>query len=233
MLFFRLATFVAFFCSFASFSEAQDSKGVDLHQAWGIVGSYSPDSQGIWVGQAEGRRITQAGVSYSRLIKQWSHVAFSYQGVVEPLFLESDPTIAGIMTSGQLSPQYFDPPYRPIFINGNYSVGTITLPGPRETTYAFAATPFGMRFQEFPKRHIQPTLSLDLGALYATRDIPIDDASTFNFLAYVGPGVEVFLGHDRSVRFEYLFEHLSNAHLGVENPGIDSSTFRLTLSRYR
>jgi hypothetical protein len=105
--------------------------------------------------------------------------------------------------------------------------------GPRENTYAFAALPFGTRFTGFTRSRIQPTFAINLGALYGTRNIPVDYTSSFNFLAYAGPGVEVYVDRRHSVRIEYLYEHMSNAGLGAQNPGVDSAAFRVTLAHYR
>ena len=48
-----------------------------------------------------------------------------------------------------------------------------------------------------------------------------------------GPGVQVFTGARSALRLEYLYHHVSNAHLGNLNPGVDQGVFRLTFSRYR
>jgi hypothetical protein len=246
-LFHGIRSFVV--CAFcfawlSSSSSAQEAAEFGGRLGIGALGSYSPTSQHILIGRAQGRKTTQAGFDYLHNLKSWSNIKFMYEGSVQPLYLESDPTILGTSTANVLGPptiNIFPEPYRPIGFPvylGGIQTGSLfilnnPISGPNETTYAFAVFPVGLRLLTLTKTRIQPTFAINLGAVYATRNIPVDYTSSFNFLAAAGPGVEVFLDRRHSVRIEYLYEHLSNAGLGAENPGVDSGTFRLTVTRYK
>jgi hypothetical protein len=207
--------------------------------------SYSPTSQHILIGSAQARKITQGGVGLVHGLNVWSNLKIDYEGSAVPLFLESDPVAAGLIPSGQSAPILFPNPSRVVNVteygywtvpnpNGGYiDVYGESIYGPRQTTYAFAALPVGFRVSGLPRSRIQPTFAIDLGALYATRNVPVDYTSSFNFLACAGPGVDIFLNRKESIRIEYLYEHLSNADIGPSNPGVDSGTYRLTLTHYR
>ena len=206
---------------------------------------YAPTSQHILTGHAQDRNTIQASFGYSRTLKTWSNACIAYEGSVQPLYIESDPTFIGTSRPNVTGPPtitYFSQPYRPIglygdfgyvYLGGNKSAAVAGLSGKRESTYAFATLPVGGRIVGFTKYRLQPTFAIDLGALYATRNIPVDSSSSFNFLAYAGPGLEFYWDRERSVRIEYLYEHLSNGNLGAQNPGIDSAAFRVTLTHYR
>jgi hypothetical protein len=67
----------------------------------------------------------------------------------------------------------------------------------------------------------------------ATRDIPVENASQFNFMFSFGPGVQIYSTPQSSIRIEYIYRHISNAGLGNTNPGVDQGTFRFTIIRSR
>jgi hypothetical protein len=223
----------------------QESGGFGGRRGISVDLGYAPTSEHILIGRAQERETVQGGLGYSRALKRWSNISVQYEGSIQPFYVERDPTFLGTSTPNPEGPPtiaMFSSPYRPIGLYGDFGyvyVGNgqsdpvLGIPGPRENTYAFAALPFGLRLSGFTRRRIQPTIAIDLGALYATRNIPVEYTSSFNFLAYAGPGVELFLGRRRSIRLEYLYQHLSNAGLGAENPGVDSGGYRVTLTRYR
>jgi hypothetical protein len=239
------------YCWGSAFLSAQEIPRYGATASLGAIESYSPSSHRILVGRARARKTEQAGFLYSHRLKRWSDFLLQYEGLIEPFYQESDQTFTGeSMTDaqGQTTTVSFSQPYREIgasdilgYIQSPIFVGQPTPPpipvvgmrGPRQDTYAFSVLPIGLRLTTFSRGRFQLTLSVDLGALYATRDIPVDQTSRFNFLAQTGPGVEVFLSRKRSFRAEYLYEHLSNANLGSQNPGIDSGAVRVSLNSYR
>lgn len=228
-------------------STANDRTSFGGRSAEAFSLSYAPTSSHILVGLAQSRRTTQAAWGYEHALLSRNLLNISYEGSIVPLFLESDVTVKGASApnvSGPPTVVYGDP-VRVLSVNeplyyinigtlpNTYLVPVTPIAGPRQTTYAFAALPVGVRLNGIARRRIQPTFAVNLGALYATRNIPVDNTSSFNFLGYAGPGLEVFLSRKRSIRVEYVYEHLSNANLGNTNPGVDSATFRMTLSHYR
>jgi hypothetical protein len=244
---------LAFLLLSSQIAFAQSDFRIEQPKAYGgkysffVNTSFSPNSSHLLIGSTYDRKITQFGFGYEHKVSQNRLIRAAFEGSILPVFLESDPT-----TKGSFYVAYPNAPTTYVFFSPVRTLGTVTgtipvatvfstygfvniypINGPRQTTYAFAALPIGGRLNGLPHSRIQPTFAVNLGALYAARNVPIDDTSSFNFLAYAGPGVEVFLSHRRSLRFEYLYEHLSNANLGNTNPGIDSGTFRLTVSRHR
>jgi hypothetical protein len=102
-----------------------------------------------------------------------------------------------------------------------------------ENSYAAAVTPLGARVSAMPHWRVQPTFALDLGFVIGARAIPIDDATRFNYMFAIGPGIEFYGGAHTSLRVEYVYRHFSNAGQGEENPGVDQGVVRLTVSRHR
>jgi hypothetical protein len=72
---------------------------------------------------------------------------------------------------------------------------------------------------------------MDLGVVLSGRDLPINDASKFNYLFSFGPGFEFFYRRNQAVRLEYLYRHMSNGNSAPANPGVDQGVIRLTLTR--
>jgi opacity protein-like surface antigen len=240
----RKAAIVSIFAGIASLCCAtihgQEPFRLDATQSFGFSTTYSPDSSHILIGNAEQRRIWTLGVEYTHLLHQGPRFRFDYEGSVMPLYKETDPFESG--TTFTLNNQVVflpQPPMRLVYpIRG--SVGTFLSPGNpavpiyaltgREDTYAAAFAPLGVRVSAFPRRRIQPTLSLDLGFIVSARDIPIDDSSWFNFMFSFGPGVQFITSPNASLRVEYIYRHESNASLGNQNPGVDQGVTRITLS---
>jgi hypothetical protein len=245
----RITLILALSCFTLSIGAArlvgQETETFGTRQGVSTWFGFAPTSQHILIGTAQNRETFQAALGYTYKIKRWSDLSISYEGSIQPIYFERDPTFIGTSKPNQTGPPTittFLQPYRPIGLYGDFgyvyigngqSVAIAGVPGPRENTYAFAALPLGVRVAVFTRGRFQPTFSIDLGALYAARNIPVDYSSSFNFLASLGPGLEVYLTQKRSVRLEYLYEHLSNAGLGSQNPGLDSGGYRLTFTQYR
>ena len=103
----------------------------------------------------------------------------------------------------------------------------------RQNTYAAALSPLGARMTALPDRKLRPSFAVDLGFVVSSRDIPINESDQFNYMFAFGPGVELYTSQWSSVRLEYLYRHISNAHEGMVNPGVDQGVIRMTLSHHR
>jgi hypothetical protein len=212
-------------------------------QSIGFSSSYSPDSSRILIGTAGQRRTWTVAAEYTHLLHRGPHFRLDYEGSVTPMFLESDPTVTGIIFTFRgvnfAAPQT---PLRVISVNHG-PIGTILTGGGttipiyglfgRENTYAGAVAPLGARITALPRWRIQPSFALDLGFVASTRDIPVDDSSRFNYMFAVGPGVQIFSDRKTSWRLEYIYRHISNAGQGDQNPGVDQAVVRLTISHHR
>jgi hypothetical protein len=228
---------LCFSCAFNKQILAQELAG---RQSFGIASTFAPDSSHILIGHAEQRRVWTAGLEYSRRLWGNGSIRIDYEGSLAPFFQERDPTLVAeyaIINGNQVTAPASG--LRVVYAN-NDSVGgggfgnTIPLyPIYGSTkTYAFAISPLGARVSGFSYHHIQPTFSTDLGMVFSSRDLPVDDSSSINYLFSFGPGVEILRGNG-AIRLEYLYRHMSNANAGYNNPGVDSGVFRLTLSRSR
>jgi hypothetical protein len=211
--------------------------------SYGVSGTYSPDSSHILIGDSRKRQVWTIGAEYSHVLRQGPHFRFDYEAAVMPVWEERDPTVTGteFFVSGQpiVTPQT---PVRVVNIT-HLPVGTI-LTGSgtfapvyalfgTENTYAAAITPLGARLSAMPRWRVQPTFAIDLGFVFSSRDLPIDDAAPFNFMFAMGPGIQFYSDAHTSWRLEYLYRHFSNAGVGDENPGVDQGVVRLTVSRHR
>jgi Lipid A 3-O-deacylase (PagL) len=221
----------------------QERGGLGGVESFGFSTTYSPNSSHIVIGLAQQRRTWTTGFEYTHLLHVNRSLRFDYEGSLLPLYLESDPTVIGTITT--LAGRTFitpEPPVRVVFVDRG-SVGTATAGGGtsapiyaiygRENTYAWSLAPVGVRVSAFPRSRIQPSLALDLGFVVSSRDIPVDDSDQFNYLFSFGPGVQVYSSSRSSVRLEYIYRHISNAHQGYQNPGVDQGVFRLTFSHHR
>ena len=209
-------------------------------QSFGISSSFAPDSSHILIGDAEQRRVWTAGLEYSRRLWGNGSLRLDYEGSVAPFFQERDPTLVAeyaIINGNRVTVPASG--LRVVYANNDPVGGggfgnTIPLyPIYGSTkTYAFAISPIGARISGFSSHRLQPTFSTDLGMVFSSRDLPVDDSASVNFLFSFGPGVEILRGNG-AIRLEYLYRHMSNANSGDNNPGVDSGVFRLTLSRLR
>jgi hypothetical protein len=216
---------------------AQELSG---RQSFGISSSFAPDSSHILIGDAEQRRVWTAGLEYSRRLWGNGSLRLDYEGSLAPFFQERDPTLVAeyaIINGNRVTVPASG--LRVVYANNDPVGGggfgnTIPLyPIYRSTkTYAFAISPIGARISGFSSHRLQPTFSTDLGMVFSSRDLPVDDSASVNFLFSFGPGVEILRGNG-AIRLEYLYRHMSNANSGDNNPGVDSGVFRLTLSRLR
>ncbi len=221
----------------------QDAGGFGGVQSLGIAASYSPDSSHMLIGESEQRRLWSAGIEYTRLLRQGSRLRLDYEGSVQPFYLESDPTLTStVFTYGGHTFVTPGQPVRVVSVERG-PVGSVPLgAGPsipfyalygRQNTYAAVLAPLGARIGVLPRRRVQPSFAINLGLVFSARDIPVDDAERFNFMFEFGPGVQVYSSARSSLRLEYLYHHVSNAHLGNQNPGVDQGVFRVTFSRHR
>ncbi|MGA2897457.1 MAG: hypothetical protein ABSE27_07665 [Acidobacteriaceae bacterium] len=232
---------LAGWCAPARGQAVDGAGGVGRVQSYGFSTSYSKTSSHILIGDASQRRIWTLGAEYTHLLHQGERFRLDYEGSVMPLFEETDPTVTGtIFTNGGQSVITPQTPVRVIAVAhgpvGSAPVG-VGLSVPlyalfgRQDTYAAAFSPLGARISALPRWRVQPSFALDLGFVVSARDIPVDEADRFNYMFSLGPGVQFFSSPQASVRVEYIYRHVSNAHQGYENPGIDQGVFRVTVSR--
>jgi hypothetical protein len=206
--------------------------------------SYAPNSGKILIGESEDRRITTFGVEYARQIWSGRAAHIDYRGEFSPYYRESDPTAVGteftILGSTVFTP--FPTPFRVVSTKRQPIGNECYAPdacspiylvfGQSEITHGFMVSPLGARAVFLPDRKLAPTFEAELGMVFASRQIPIDLGSSVNYEFGFGPGVQWSVTRQSTLRFEYIFRHISNANMGTENPGIDQGVYRLSISRH-
>jgi Lipid A 3-O-deacylase (PagL) len=208
----------------------------------GVFGAYSADSSHMLLGYAENRELLDFGVSYNRRLILNHIVNWQYSGELLPVALESDPmtletiqSATPIVSTTLLGGQ--DPMVTCAPVAANYSftdsgttysgTAVFTCSG-RRWTMGEAISPVGFQWNFLPRLKTQPFLVGHGGYMYSTRQIPIDEAGSFNFTFDLGAGVELYRNKTRSIRFEYRYHHISNHQTAQINPGIDNGLFQLT-----
>jgi opacity protein-like surface antigen len=209
------------------------------HQySYGIFTEYSPTSSHIILGGSRQRELFGVGGAFTwRLVARRS-MELDYLFEVRPLLFESDPTVVSFYSNNY---GYISFP-RPVAIvdpgnlanPSNFGIAQYAQAGysqakfARRWTYNGGVSPFGVQFNGFKHRRIQPLTMLNGGLLVATREIPIPQSSYFNFTFQFGGGVEWYRTPSQSLLLEYRIHHFSNKNLGTYNPGTDSGIWNLT-----
>jgi hypothetical protein len=242
--------FIVALCS-CVYAQNTDEGRYDHRIAFSVFANYSNDSSHIILGISENRKIAGFGASYQRRLIGNDGIEWSYEAEVLPVLFESDPVGSGtdefllngipVVISNGPNPITFSGPRRSSCQSGTFvSIGATTSAGTyttvltqvcgRQWTYTGGLSPLGQRIS-FAKRHrLQPFLVANAGFLASTRDIPMDESSSFNFTFEGGAGIEWFRNHEHSFSFDYRLHHLSNDFIGASNPGVDSGIFRVTYS---
>jgi len=222
---------------------SQEPGGFGGVWSYGASWTYSPDSSHILIGESEQRQVWTLGGNYSHILSQGPRFRFDYEAAVMPVWEERDPTVTAteFFVSGQAIINQLTPARvvrvtnQPVgtALTGNGTFTPIYALFGTESTYAAAVTPLGVRVSAMPRWRVQPTFALDLGFVFGSRAIPIDDATAFNYTFALGPGIQFYSNAHTSWRVEYVYRHMSNAGRGDENPGLDQGVVRVIVSRHR
>jgi len=89
-------------------------------------------------------------------------------------------------------------------------------------TYGIGANPVVLKWNFTHGKKFAPFVEASGGFLVTSRDFPVSDSSSFNFVSTGGAGFHYFLKPKRAVTFTGKVFHLSNASNGDRNPGINS-----------
>lgn len=92
----------------------------------------------------------------------------------------------------------------------------------RSTIYGGGVAPLGFKVNFATQHRIQPFIAASIGLLYFQEDVPVPDSSRFNFSSQIGLGVQLFLAPKRALTLGYKVDHLSNANISRNNPGMNS-----------
>ena len=219
---------------------ATETKGhpFSRRNTWSLFEEYSPSSSHKIAGFAEDRKLFAFGGEYAHRLSLHKWTAIYFLVRVRPVLLVGDPVLVAFrdVNTQKIVERVLGAP-RPIMLDHDLvplpvGIGnTIVVAFPsygRKWTYSAGVSPLGLEVNLLPRRRLQPLLMASGGFVVSSRDVPIDDSSRFNFTYEFGGGVEWFYKQTGSVRVGFEIHHISNAHIGATNPGIDSGLFQFT-----
>lgn len=205
---------------------------------------YSNASSHILIGTAYNRRLAASGIEYARRLLQSERLAWYYVADLRPVMFLQDPVSSTTQTVQFGTQAHYGPfliqtgpieraCHSTTFVEASNSdqpkqtiVDTVTC-GTR-WTYLGGVSPLGQEVVFLPKSRIQPYALGNAGIVVATRDVPSDYSSAFNFTFEFGVGMRLLPTPTRGVSIDYRIRHLSNGYLGFNNPGIDNQILRVS-----
>jgi hypothetical protein len=183
----------------ASASPQSTSEGIQKRDnEWGIWGGISFNSPTL-IGKTPNAKYGHIGLRYGRVLAASKTVAFEWTIDAVPLALLSTERSTALL---------FPPPG-----------GFVTRP--RNTVYGAGAAPIGLKFNFRRNRRVQPFGQATGGFLYFSEQVPITNASQFNFTFDFSGGVQIVNSNRRSWTIGYKYHHISNGNTGFFNPGVD------------
>jgi hypothetical protein len=103
----------------------------------------------------------------------------------------------------------------------------------RQRAYGSGLSPEGFQLDLLPRRRVQPFFSHDGGFIYFSQRVLSPEGSRFMYTVDLGAGVNIFRKGRQAVTIGYRYQHLSNANISAHNPGTDTNTFYVGVSRFR
>lgn len=178
---------------------APDRNSISLHMV-GTVGNGSLE------GTTRDRRLFLIGAAYNRLLTTKKIVALTFTSQLIPVALLREP----------------------YFLNTDIqAVRKFPLSTETRRNYGAGASPAGIKVNFLPGKKVQPFLGVQGGFLYFSRRALSPNASRFNFNIDGRAGLEFALPSGKAISFAYMFQHMSNAYIARENPGVDSHMLTL------
>lgn len=237
-------------------AEGQEMKRYDPKTSYSVFAEYSNDSSRILIGSSQSRRLFAAGVDLSRRLGGRSAYSWRYQIEVIPIEMLQNPRLTTTITNTVIG----DPTSVPFPVgtfqfsalqqrqcvsgsdSGTYydegqdgqaiPVGTFTLSYvcSNPWTYGGGVSPLGQKVNLLTHSRVQPYVAVNAGFVAFEKTVPSDHATMFNFTFEFGGGVEWNTSSGRAWSLDYRYHHVSNAGRGMDNPGVDNGTFRLSRS---
>ena len=103
----------------------------------------------------------------------------------------------------------------------------------RRRTYGSGISPVGFQAVFAPAHRVQPFAGLNGGFLYFADRVLSPQGSQWMYTTDFGGGITIFRKPTQALTLGYRYTHLSNANISVHNPGTDSNTFYVGVSRFR
>jgi len=116
----------------------------------------------------------------------------------------------------------------PGIVHGNFEFGGEFIPVyevftiNNENVYGVSIKPIILRWNLMSWDKFVPFVQLAGGFLISNETLPPGHTSALNFTPQGGFGVNFFTKPGQALKSEFIFGHISNANLGVRNPGYNS-----------
>ena len=120
----------------------------------------------------------------------------------------------------------------PSILHGNFEFGgefmpvyelfTFTPQYTSQNVYGVSIKPVILRWNLVSWNKVAPFLQLAGGFLITNSPVPPGHTSAFNFTPQGGYGFNIFTKPGQAIKMEFIFGHISNANLGIRNPGYNS-----------
>ncbi|HYW74336.1 MAG TPA: acyloxyacyl hydrolase [Pyrinomonadaceae bacterium] len=173
------------------------SEGIQKHwNEWGVWGGISLDAPTL-IGKTPSARFGQIGLRYGRVLAASKTVAFEWTIDAVPVAVLSND--------------------RPFITSSSPPV----IGSERKSVYGAGAAPIGLKFNFRRDRRVQPFGQATGGFLYFAEQVPIANASQFNFTFDFGGGIQIVNSNRRSFTVGYKYQHISNGYTANFNPGVD------------
>lgn len=223
-----------------------------------IFAEYSNDSSRILIGESENRKLFAVGADFNRRLVRRRVFEWRYQVEIIPLMLLRNPLLTTDITVAAISGVYpisaeGIPPGTYHFSDlqakqcsnasgTGYEFGTATPDGPEVPvwtytfsgvcsnpwTYGGGVSPLGQKVNFLPRSRLQPFFAANAGLAAFSKVVPSDDATKFNFTFEFGGGLEWEAKPRQSWALDLRYHHISNAGRGLQNPGVDNATLKLS-----
>jgi lipid A 3-O-deacylase len=131
--------------------------------------------------------------------------------------------VVGIHAGKVLTGNHF-----PGYLHGNFEFGGEIIPMyevftiNNENVYGISIKPIILRWNLVHWNKVAPFMQLAGGFLISQHELPPGNTSAFNFTPQGGFGFNIFTKPGQAVKTEFIFGHISNANLGIRNPGFNS-----------
>lgn len=177
----------------------------------GAWAGFSFDSPSHW-GITPGRQLVLAGVRGEWVLETFGSVALLATADVVPLAIVTHTPTYRVQNGG----------------GGVQKIETGEAP-----VYGAGLAPVGMRVTMDIEPGVRWFVNAAGGGLVFTRDTPVPDSRRLNLTFETGTGIELVRRTGNAVMLGYKFHHLSNAHSGELNPGLDGHVLYMGYMRRR
>ena len=146
------------------------------------------------IGKTSSARFGHIGLRYGRVLAASKSVAFEWTIDAVPLAILSNERLFLVTSSP--------------FVE-------------HKAVYGAGAAPIGLKFNFRRNRRVQPFGQATGGFLYFSEQVPIPNASQFNFTFDFSGGVQIVNSNRRSFTIGYKYHHIANGNSGFCNPGVE------------